>query len=236
MYKIFKKYCKKIKYVDISRILKLIIGLIFTGKITIDGLNSGKQIEKLINKVCNKKNIYQISDIKMPLIIPSVDMCDGKVICFTSKDTRKDFSDDTVFVSEMNIGKAVKASCSYPGVFSPCGYRNTKLIDGGIRQNIPWKEAKLFGADKVLNIALEDEINEECCKNLIDVSVRAINLLCRELSNYELEGADYTLKIQNKKVGLLDMSKIDELYETGYQQMKENCDMFFGTGSKNISN
>ena len=51
MYKIFKRYCRKIKYVDIGNIFKLIIGLIFTGQIHIDGLNSGKQIEILINQI-----------------------------------------------------------------------------------------------------------------------------------------------------------------------------------------
>lgn len=77
MYKIFKKYCKKIKYVDIFNIFKLIIGLIFTGRIVIEGLNSGKQIEKLIDKIAKTKNIIKISDIKKPLAIPSVDLCNG---------------------------------------------------------------------------------------------------------------------------------------------------------------
>ena len=48
----FKKYCKQIKYVDAKNVFKLILGLIFRGQIIIDGLNSGKKIEKIMNKIC----------------------------------------------------------------------------------------------------------------------------------------------------------------------------------------
>lgn len=220
IYMIFKKYCKKIKYVDFLNILKLIIGLIFTGKIVIDGLNSGKQLERLINKECGKKNITNISDMKMPLLIPSVDMNTGNVLCFTSKPIRKKFEDGIIFINNANIGRAVQGSCSYPVVFSPCQFGDIKLIDGGIRENVPWKEIKLFGADTVLNITFEDNAKESCCNNLIDVASRSIELMCRELSNYELDGADYTLKIKSPKIGLLDMKHIDELYKLGYEQTK----------------
>lgn len=221
IYLIFKKYCKKIKYVDLYNIIKLIIGLIFSGKIIIDGLNSGKQLEKLINKECSKKNIKNISDIKTPLLIPSVDMATGNVLCFTSKPFRKEFEDDIIFINNANIGKAVRGSCSYPVIFSPCKYGDVKLIDGGIRENVPWKEIKLLVADKVLNITFAKDIDENCCKNLIDVAGRSLELLCRELSNYEMEGADYNIKIKSPKIGLLDMKYIDELYNIGYEQTKE---------------
>lgn len=224
IYDIFKKYCKKIKYIDIQNILKCIFGIIFTGKIVIDGLNSGKQLERLINKECAKHGIENIDDIKMPLVIPSIDMYKGTVYCFTSKSVRNSFSDDVQFLNNINIGKAVRASCSYPVVFSPCEYKNTKLIDGGIRENVPWKETKSIGAEKVLSFVFENEVNEECCKNLIDVADRSIQLLCRELSNYELSGVDCLVKFKSPKVSLLDMSKIDELYEIGYKQTLENMD------------
>ena len=221
MKKIFKKYCKKIKYVDILHIIKLVGGLIFTGKINIDGLNSGKQIERLINQVGKTKNIYSISDIKMPLVIPSVDLCNGNVLCFTSCQIRNLISDHIVFICDANIGKAVRASCSYPVVFSPCVYKQKKLVDGGIRENVPWKEVKALGSDKVLIIMFDDDVEQNCDKNLIEVAGRSLNLLGRELSNYEMEGADYIIRIKSDKVGLLDMSKIDELYQLGYQQTKE---------------
>lgn len=221
IYDIFKKYCKKIKYVDLVNIFKLIVGLIFTGRIKIDGLNEGSKIEKLVNKVCSEKNIKDISEIEKPLVIPSVDMNTGNVLCFTSKKVRNIFTDSVIFADNMPIGKAVRASCSYPGVFSPCGYKNTKLIDGGIRENVPWKELKLLGADKIVNIMFEDKKVAECCDNLVEVAGRAISLLCRELSNYEMTGADYTIKIKTEKVGLLDMDKIEEMYNMGYKKIKE---------------
>ena len=224
IYDIFKKYCKKIKYVDVKNIFKCVFGIIFTGKIIIDGLNSGNQIEKLINKVCEKKDIKNISDINMPLVIPSVDMYNGKLYCFISKSMRNTFSDEVKYINNINIGKAVRASCSYPALFSPCDYENTKLLDGGIRENVPWKETKAIGAEKVLSFVFENEIDEKCCSNLIDVADRSIQLLCRELSNYELNGVDYMVKLKSEKVSLLDMSKIDELYQIGYKQTIKNID------------
>ena len=221
IYAIFKKYCKKIKYVDFINIIKLIIGLIFTRKIIIDGLNNGSQIEKLIKKQCSKKGIYNISDIKIPLVIPTVDMCNGELKCFTSCTFRKEFSDNIIFINNIELGKAVRASCSYPVVFSPFRYKNTQLIDGGIRENIPWKELKMLGADKVINVTFESKKDECFNKNIIEVASRSINLLCRELSNYELNGSDYNIIIKSGKIGLLEMSKIDELYELGYQETKK---------------
>lgn len=221
IYMIFKKYCRKIKYVEPINILKLILGLVFDRKIIIDGLNSGIQIEKLIQKECEKNNIQKMSDIKIPLIIPTVDMCKGELICFTSYQFRKNFSDNIIFENDISIGKAVRASCSYPVVFSPFDYKGSKLIDGGIRENIPWKVLKMLGAEKVLSISFETERDECENKNIIEVANRAIELLCRELTNYELDGSDYNIKIKTEKIGLLEIEKLDELYEIGYIETKK---------------
>ena len=136
MYKIFKKYCSKIKYVDVLNIFKLILGLIFTGRICIDGLNSGGQIEKLIDKIGKDRGIFNISDISKPLVIPSVDLCNGNVICFTSCQFRDTFSDHIIYVNDVDIGTAVRASCSYPVVFFTFYYKNNKKIYGGISDKL----------------------------------------------------------------------------------------------------
>ena len=120
IYELFKEYCKKIKYVDGLNFFSIIIGLLFERKLKITGLNNGKKLENIIEKVCKKKNIYYISEIKKKLIIPSVDLNDGKIYFFSSINNNRGYSDKIIYINDIEIWRAVRASCSYPGVFTPC--------------------------------------------------------------------------------------------------------------------
>ena len=222
IYLLFKKYSKKIKYIDGKNILKLIYGILIKRKIIINGLNSGEIIEEIINEAASEKGIQKISDIKIPLIIPSVDVHSGKIYFFTSQAKRSRFSDEIIYNSNINIGKAVRASCSYPLIFSPCKFNETELVDGGVRENIPWKGLKEIGADKVISVAFDKENDGKCCKNIIEVVGNSLDILNHELYNYEIAGVDYLLKIKSKNISLLDMKKIDELYKLGYEITKKN--------------
>lgn len=229
IYELFKKYCKEIKYVDYRNIIKVIWGLITKRKIIIKGLTSGEKIEQIINQACKIKKINNINQIKKKLIIPSVDLHNGKIYIFQSipklKNNRATLSDKMEYIDDIEIGKVVRASCSYPGVFCPMKYENTELIDGGIRENVPWKELKQIGVDKVISVVFENEVQEnKCCPNIIDVVANSIEILSHELSNYELTGADYLIKIKTKKISLLDMSKIDMLYQLGYRIGKKEVE------------
>ena len=223
MLKFFKKYAKKIKYVDPKNILILLINLFIKRKIVIKGFNEGTIIERLLNKELNKKNIKNISDIKKELLIPSIDINTGEINVFISKENRAKYLDNIIYINNINIGKAVRASCSYPVVFSPCKIEGKQLVDGGLRENVPWKLTKEKGADKVLSIIFDEEKNKKnYCKNILEVASNSLGILCHEISNYDLEGADYLLKIKTEKVQLLDYKKIDELYLKGYEQTKNN--------------
>lgn len=231
IYKLFKKYCNEIKYVDYKNIIKLIYGLIIKRKIIIDGLNSGNKLENIIRKACKDKNIYNINQIEKNLIVPAVDLHNGKIYMFSSKKYKKKntginyrntLSDEIEYIYNMKIEKVVRASCSYPGVFSPMKYEDTQLLDGGIRENVPWKELKEIEVDKVISVIFQNEIKEKRnCVDIIEVISNSLEILSHELSNYELQGADDLIKIKTKKISLLDSSKIDMLYELGYNKAKK---------------
>ena len=57
MYQLFKKYAKSIKYIEWKNIFKIIYGLIVKRKLIVNGLNTGKVIEKSMKKACEIKNI-----------------------------------------------------------------------------------------------------------------------------------------------------------------------------------
>ena len=78
-----------------------------------------------------------------------------------------------------------------------------------------------MGADIVISIIFESNIKKDCCCSIFDVISNSIGILCHDLSTYETIGADYLLKIKTPEVSLLDVNKINLLYQLGYEQTKE---------------
>ena len=221
IYNIFKNYCSKVKKFDMSNFIKLVGGVIFKKDFIIDGLKSGEVIEDIVNKAASRRGIYNINQISKNLLIPAVDLNRGTLYMFSSINKRGKYRDEIEYIDNISIGKAVRGSCSYPGVFSPCKYMGKQLIDGGIRENLPWKEAKRNGADKVFCVNFQNEKTVKKNKNIIDVISGAIDILRHELSNYEIIGADYLLTLKTKDISLLDCSKIDYLYKLGYEETQK---------------
>lgn len=222
MWEMLKNFSPKIKYYEWKKIIQFIIGLILKRDIIIDGLNTGKVVEKIIEDICSKKQITNINEIKMPLLVSMVEIQTGTVYIASSKKIRATILDNIKYITDIPIGKAVRASCSYPVVFCPCEYNEIQLIDGGIRENLPWKHLKQIGADEIWAIDFNTiHQKSDCCSNIIEIATRSLELQGRELAIYEKQGIDKLLTINMKKVSLLDAKKAQYLYEVGYKQAKE---------------
>lgn len=219
IYDFFVKYSKEITHISIKNILKLIGGLIFKHKVIIQGLNDGIKLEKIIYNVCKDKGIYTINQVNFPLLIPSVNLQNGDAYIFSSKHIRSKDKSNYKYDNKILLSKAVRASCSFPGIYSPVSYQGCTLVDGGIRENIPWKETKNMGADKVISIIFESPIEEDPFLDIFEIITKSINMLSHELSLYEQFGSDYILKINTANISLLDTSQIDFLYKLGYSEM-----------------
>lgn len=223
MYEIFIKYAKKINYFDFKNFFQIIMFFFKTGKIQILGLNSGEKIYRLMKKISKEKNIENIDEIEIPLIIPAVNIWNKELYVFYSKENKNiKIPSNIKYVNHAEISAVVQASCSYPGIFCPCDkIENSLLIDGGIVENIPWREAKRVGVDKVLSIVFSDEVPKKCCNSIFEILNKSFEILCNELIRYEWDGSDYLLKINTDTKGLLNKKNLDKIYQKGYEETKK---------------
>lgn len=219
IYTFFKKYAKDIKYVDIKNIFKLVAGLITTSKITITGLTAGKNLEKLMEKKCKEKNITNVDEVVLPLFISSVNLESGNTYIFTNRKCVYDYR--LKVIQKIPLSKAVRASCSFPGIFEPEQWNGYQFIDGGVRENIPWKVLKNCGADKIISVVFSNSSKKDCSKNMFQVIDCSFQYLNRELFEYEMIGSGDVIEIATENINLLDYTKVDYLYQLGYKKAKK---------------
>lgn len=221
MYDIFKKYAKSIKYFDMKNIFKFFKDLFLYRDIRITGLNSGNSIYNLAKYITYAKGIKNINEVQMPLLIPAVNVKSEELYVFYSKNIVGLSNNQVKYINDIELASVIRASCSYPGVFSPFNYNGELLVDGGISENIPWSELKRVGADKVLSITFKNVEGKKCCKNLFEVLDKSFSVMQHELSRHEINGTDYLIEIEHRNIGLLDNRCLKELYTEGYRQTKE---------------
>ena len=217
----FKENASKIAKTNHMPILSGIGSYLKNKKITLTGLKSGESLEKIYNKLANEKGITNINQIKMPLVIPTVDLLSSKKYIFTNYVPNKENKEQ--YITDISIGKAVRASSSFSAVFSPCVYKDYAFIDGGALDNTPVYEVKKQGADKVIAVTFEsDPITKE--SNIMDIVMKTIDIMGSKISEENLEMSDFVLNVTTDKTGLLDTQKLDKCFEYGYQAVLQNID------------
>lgn len=187
------------------------------------GLKTGEALEKAYNDLAKRKGIEKIKDItQMPLVIPTVDVQLSKEYIFTNK-IPQNTKDKSQYITDISIGKAVRASSSFPAIFCPCEFNSHKFLDGGVLDNIPVLEVKKQGADKVIAVNFKaDDIDEE--SNIMDIAMRTIDIMGNKISEESLEQSDFIMTIETDKTGLLDIEKLDKCYMSGYKETVKNID------------
>lgn len=214
IYELVKKYASTIVKLNSNIIRKEIKNFILKHKICSQGINNGEFIEEIFNKKAQEKQISNINQIKMPIVIPAVDIITGEEYIFTSvKSNKKNH------ISTIDIGKAVRASSSFPVIYEPMKYKDKLFLDGGILNNIPVKALKDLGADKIISVKF-DSNKIEPTSNAVDIVIKVSDLMSEKISDEDLNATDYTIIVPTDGTGILDLSKIDYCYESGYETTK----------------
>lgn len=203
----------------------------FNKKTVFKGFKKGENIEEIFDKLASYKNIDNLNQIKMPLVIPTVDILDSKEYILTNHipvmENGNEYGKNTLtnnifqkndinrYITNISIGKAIRASSSFPAVFNLCTLDNHAFIDGGALNNVPAIEVRKQGADKVIAVKFdEDKIDNN--SNVMDIVMRTIDIMGNKIIEKELENSDYVLNIHTNKIGLLEAEKMQECFDCGY--------------------
>lgn len=182
------------------------------------GLISGENTEIAVEECAKEKNIKNMNEIKMPISIPAVDIVNSKKYVFTNGNLNGE-----CFIKNAPISKAVRASSSYPVVFSPCEYLGHKFIDGGVLDNVPADEVKRLGADKIISVKFCANLNYEP-KSIYELATKSVDILFDGRSEEAIKISDFVLDLNMLNARVFDTKKIDYCYKIGYEETIKHID------------
>ena len=119
------KICSAMRFADVAR-----------WSISKMGLAGSERMNLFLGKMLK---LHRFEQMKIPLGIVATDLASGAPVFF------RDHGDVTV---------AIRASCSYPGLFQPLNYEGKLLVDGGMSMEVPAPLVRSMGATRVISVHL----------------------------------------------------------------------------------
>ncbi len=157
----------------------------------VDGIVSQSSFESFCRQFFQEDGINLLSEVKKPLAITAVDIDSGRLFVFTNH--RESFRENpswTFYPEDIELGKAVAASCAFPLVFSTANVGEHRMSDGGVLMNSPVSLIKRTGLNGIISVTMVETDYEPIPRDAIKVAFRSINLLMMELSKAQNQTAD----------------------------------------------
>jgi len=164
------------------------------------GMLSGTKLGALIDEFLP---VATFEGLKVPVVVLATDVDSGEAVVFKQGPLRD----------------AVRASCSFPGVFPPMLLDGRRLYDGGITTVVPVRLAREMGGEGALVVALDCNSGTRwpVAASFVSLALRAGLTMLRGRSRSELSGADLVIAPQMGESGWMQPWKIPSFYEAGEQ-------------------
>jgi len=166
------------------------------------GLVKGEKFDKLILELIGKKGF---EDLRIPFGLTTTDLNTGEARLHTSGD----------------LNKLIRASCSWPGIFSAVELNGRRLVDGGVRNSIPVKFAMDADADFILAVNPGFSISAQKINNILKALVQSVQIMGEELNDYQSKLADVVIKPDIRNVDQFDFSKAPYIIKQGETAAEE---------------
>jgi NTE family protein len=168
------------------------------------GLLSGSKLGALIDEFLP---IPTFEGLRVPVSVLATDVDTGEAVVFR----------------EGNLRDAVRASCSFPGVFPPMVLGGRRLYDGGITEVIPVRLTREMAGETGIVVAVDANSGTKWpgADSFVAIALRAGLTLLRGRSRGELAGADLVIAPAMGESGWMRPAKIPDFYTAGHDALVE---------------
>lgn len=157
----------------------------------------------LQNFIRNSIKYEKLEDLPTKLWVISVDLNTGE---------EHDFEDG-------EIVPIVAGSCAVPAVFQPVEYRNYRLIDGGVMNNIPANVLKNSGCDIVITVDVNSTRGGGTnSPKTLDCLMASFGIMMKNNSKAGYTFSDVVIQPDIKKYKSTKVEGADEMIEEGYEE------------------
>jgi NTE family protein len=140
------------------------------------GFLEGRNLERIIEGLLQGKGF---PDLKKDLGVVTTDIENG----------------EEVVIKSGNLVKAIRTSCSIPGIFIPVRINGRLLVDGGLRSTVPSEIAKAMGADFIVAVDVGYCVRKGRISNIFQMLFQSIQIIGSELNRHETKAADIVIEV-----------------------------------------
>ncbi len=161
-----------------------------------NGFIKGEKLENFIN---HKVKYTTIDKFRIPFYAVATNIQTGEEMVF----------------GRGNTGRAVRASCSIPGIFNPVVIANKAHVDGGVVSPVAVDVARRFGADVVIAVDISAGLSSDAPAGTIETIMQAVDIMYNKMAVTQLKSADVVIRPKVGSIGSSDFTKRHEAIMEG---------------------
>ncbi|MGH9721771.1 MAG: patatin-like phospholipase family protein [Bryobacteraceae bacterium] len=162
------------------------------------GLAASERMEKFLKRLLRCAHFEEMT---IPLGVVATDLATGKPI---------------EFCGPGEVGPAIRASCSYPGLLQPVRIDGRYLVDGGMSVDVPSELVRKMGANYVISVALQIPSTEDFePSNMFQVVNRCFQIMQTHMEERWRKASDLVLEPDVGGVSWDSFRSAERLIEAG---------------------
>ncbi len=185
------------------------------------GYVDGQILEDIVEKVLMEYGVYHISDVKIPIAIPSVDLISGRVVVFTSHPEKFKAHKNWDVISDITLAKAVRASCSFPLVISALELGDYQLADGGIKMNLPSLLLKAYDVEKIIAVTMTSGAGFDDIKSILATGNRVYDLMVESYDELMEDHVDLMINVPVGDIWVFELGRGQDVINEGEMVAKK---------------